>query len=62
MRSEIPLAKARLEQAERDGTRVKLVETEGAARLQVKTVEEMAEDKAASRKMAAAANKGVVSR
>lgn len=56
---EIPQAQARLEQAERDGTRVKLVETKGAARLHVKTVEEMAEDRAASRKMATVANKGV---
>ena len=57
---EISLAKARLEQAEADGTRVKTVEYEGAARLHVKSVEEMAEDKALHRKMAAAANKGVV--
>lgn len=38
--SEIPLAQARLEEAERSGTRVKLVETRGVARLKTKTVAE----------------------
>lgn len=57
---EILLAKARLEQAEADGTRVKLTETTGAARLHVKTVEEMAQNKELHRKMASAANKGVI--
>ena len=57
---EAPKAKARLAQAEADGTRVKTVEYIGAARLNVKTVEEMAEDKELHRKMASAANKGVV--
>ena len=55
---EIPQAKARLEAAERDGTRVKLVATQGAARLHTKTVEEMAADKAAAAANAAAADKG----
>jgi alpha-galactosidase len=37
----IPGAKARLEEAERTGKRVRLIETQGVARLPVKTVEEM---------------------
>ncbi len=57
---EIPRAATRLAKAVEDGTRVKTVEYEGAARLHVKTVEEMAEDKELHRKMASAANKGVV--
>lgn len=56
--AEIPKAKARLEQAEKNGTRVKLVKTEGAARVKTKTVEEMAADKAAARANADAADKG----
>lgn len=55
--SEIPAAKARLEQAVANGTRVKTREYEGAARLHVKTVEEMARDKAESRAIAGAADK-----
>lgn len=39
--TEIPQARNRLQQAELNGTRVKTVETKGAARLPVKTVEEM---------------------
>ena len=39
---EIPAARLRLEEAERNGARVKLVETRGAARLQTRSVEEMA--------------------
>lgn len=56
--SEIPAAKARLEKAERDGTRVKLVQTDGAARLPTKTVAEMAADRRAAAANAAAADKG----
>jgi alpha-galactosidase len=55
---EIPLAKARLEQAERDGKRVRTVETQGAARLHIKSAEEMAADAAAARQNAQAADKG----
>jgi alpha-galactosidase len=55
---EVPKAKARLEEAERNGTRVKLMETQGAARLHTKTVEEMARDKAEARANAQAADKG----
>jgi alpha-galactosidase len=55
---EIPKAQARLEEAERTGKRVKTVENRGAARLEIKSVEQMAEDKAAARANAAAADKG----
>jgi alpha-galactosidase len=54
----IPAARARLADAERNGTRVKLRETQGAARLHTKTVEEMAAQAAESRSNAAAADKG----
>jgi len=54
----IPAAEARLKAAEADGTRVKLVETEGAARLHTKTVEEMKQSKEEARANAAAADKG----
>ncbi|GAA2758032.1 alpha-glucosidase/alpha-galactosidase [Actinopolymorpha rutila] len=54
---EIPAARERLATAERDGTRVKTVTTEGAARLHTKTVEEMAADREAARSNAAAADK-----
>ena len=58
-RDEIPAAKARLAEHERKGTRVKLNEGwQGAARLHTKSVEEMAQDKAAARANAAAADKG----
>ena len=56
--SEIPLAQARLDEAVQTGKRVKLVETQGAARLHTKTVQEMAQDQAAAKEMAAAADKG----
>ena len=55
--AEIPAAKARLEEAERSGKRVKLVETQGAARLHTKTVDEMAAD-APQRPPTPAADKG----
>jgi alpha-galactosidase len=55
---EILNAKARLEEAERSGTRVKLRDTEGAARLHTKTVEEMRRDAEEAHAMAAAADKG----
>ncbi|HEY3332520.1 MAG TPA: alpha-glucosidase/alpha-galactosidase [Capsulimonadaceae bacterium] len=51
-------AKADLAAHEANGTRVKLIETQGAARLHTKTVDEMAVDKAEARKNAAAADKG----
>ncbi|MCC6165762.1 MAG: alpha-glucosidase/alpha-galactosidase [Caldilineaceae bacterium] len=55
---EAPKAAARLTEAERNGTRVKLRQTRGAARLAVKSVEEMAANKAEARANAAAADKG----
>ena len=54
---EIAAAQARLDEAERTGARAKLIQTEGAARLKIKTVEEIAQDKVA-RKMAATGDKG----
>jgi alpha-galactosidase len=45
----IPAAAERLAQAERSGKRVQLRETQGAARLHTKTVEEMAADKAGAK-------------
>jgi alpha-galactosidase len=56
--TEIPNAKARLEKAERNGTRVKTRETQGAARLHTKTVEEMRQNAAEASANAAAADKG----
>ena len=55
---EIAKAKARLDEAERTGKRVKMVQTQGAARLHTKTVDEMAADKAAADANAGAADKG----
>lgn len=56
---EIPAARERLAAHERKGTRVPLREGwQGAARLHTKSVEEMAEDKAAATANAAAADKG----
>jgi alpha-galactosidase len=54
----VPQARQRLEEAEQRGTRVQLRETQGAARLKTKTVEEMARHKEESRANAAAADKG----
>ena len=54
---EIAQAKARWADAERNGTLIPPIVTCGAARLHTKTVEEMAEDKAAARKNAAEADK-----
>lgn len=51
-------AQARLTQAEQAGTRVQLRNTQGAARLHTRTVEEMQANKDAARANAAAADKG----
>lgn len=51
-------AKKRLAAHVKAGTRVQLRETEGAARLKTKTVEEMAQDAAAARANAGTADKG----
>ena len=56
--AEIPKAQQRLNDAVKNGTRVKLIETQGAARLRTKTVEEMAQAAAAARANAGAADKG----
>jgi alpha-galactosidase len=55
--TEIPQAEARLEAAEKNGTRVKTVESLGAARLHTRTVDEMAANRQEARKNAAAADK-----
>ncbi len=57
-RDEVLAVKNRLDTAEKNGTRVTLRQTEGAARLKTKSVEEMAQDKAEARANAAAADKG----
>jgi alpha-galactosidase len=54
---EIPLARERLAAHERAGTRVKRVETAGAARKPVKTVDEMASEKEAIRRRTAATDR-----
>jgi alpha-galactosidase len=56
--TEIDAAAGRLAEAERTGTRVKTIQTQGAARVHTKSVEEMARTKDESRKNAAAADKG----
>ncbi|TME00613.1 MAG: alpha-galactosidase [Chloroflexi bacterium] len=56
---ELPRAQRRLEEAVRNGTRVKLRETQGAARSHTKSVEEMARNKDEARANAAAADKGL---
>ena len=57
-KDEVPRARQRLDAAMRNGTRVKLQNTQGAARLHTKTVEEMALNKSEARSNAAAADKG----
>jgi alpha-galactosidase len=57
-KKEIPAARRRLADATRNGTRVPLRKTEGAARLHTKTVDELARDKAAAKSNAGAADKG----
>lgn len=56
--SKIPAAKARLDAAVANGTRIRTHNYQGAARLHVKTVEEMAQDAAEARASAGAADKG----
>ena len=60
--TQIPAAQARLETAQKSGKRVRLVETQGAARLHTKTVAEMAADRDASVANASAADKGKMTR
>ncbi len=54
----VDAAKARLAKHDRDGTRVKTIQTPGAARLHTKTVDEMMQNKTEHRQMAAASDKG----
>ncbi|XHR29039.1 MAG: alpha-glucosidase/alpha-galactosidase [Chthoniobacteraceae bacterium] len=54
----IPAAAQRLADHVKNGTRVKLIDTEGAARAHTKTVEELAADRNAARANAGAADKG----
>lgn len=56
--AEIPKAKARLAEHERNGTRVQLRTGAGAARLHTKTIDEMVTEKEEHRRMAAASDKG----
>lgn len=56
--AEIPRARLRLEQAVQSGTRVKLHQTAGAARLPTKTTAEMAHDQAQARANANRTEKG----
>lgn len=56
--SAIPAARQRLADADANGTRVRLRQTEGAARIHTKTVEEMARAKEQARANAQAADKG----
>ncbi|HEU5097791.1 MAG TPA: alpha-galactosidase [Roseiflexaceae bacterium] len=55
---EIAAAERRLAQAEASGTRVRLRETAGAARLKTKTIDELAANAEQTRKLAGAADKG----
>lgn len=59
---EIARAKKRLAEHEKKGTRVRLIKTEGAARVHTKSVAEMARDKAAATANAGAADKGKMTR
>jgi alpha-galactosidase len=61
-RAQIDAAARRLAQAEADGTRVRLHDTNGAARLHTKTVAEMAVQAEQTRTLAAAADKGNMTR
>ncbi|HXR65652.1 MAG TPA: alpha-glucosidase/alpha-galactosidase [Ktedonobacteraceae bacterium] len=54
----IPVADERLKEAEQNGTRVRLRETRGAARLRTRTVEELAQNREEASANAAAADKG----
>ena len=57
---DIEAARQRLETHEKEGTRVKLISTDGAARVKEKSVEEMATKAEETRALAAASDKGMV--
>ena len=61
-KSQIPAAKKRLADAVKNGTRAKLIKTEGAARLHTKTVVEMKLNAAEAKANAGAADKGKMTR
>jgi alpha-galactosidase len=61
-KDELAAAGQRLARHEGNGTRVKLRDTRGAARLHTKTVEEMARDKSEACANASAADKGKITR
>ncbi len=61
-KSQIPAAKKRLADAVKNGTRVKLIQTDGAARLHTKTVAEMKSNSAEAKANAGAADKGKMTR
>lgn len=54
----VDAARERLAQHDRNETRVKTIQTEGAARVRIQTVEEMQADKEKYRKIAASSDKG----
>jgi alpha-galactosidase len=56
--AEIPKAEERLLRHQKNGTRVKLKQGHGSARLHVKSVAEMSQEAEKNRKNAAAADKG----
>lgn len=56
--AEIPAISQRLKELEQKGKRVQLQDTPGAARLHVKTVAEMSQDKIEARANVSAADKG----
>lgn len=57
---EIPRAHERLAAHDRNGTRVKLRKTDGAARLKTKTIDEMAAAKSETRAMAGQTDRGTI--
>ncbi len=57
-KDDIEQAKARMAQAKQDGTWIPPIQTQGAARLHTKSVDEMAQDRAKARANAAEADKG----
>ena len=59
---EVPHAIQRLEDAVQHGTRVRTIETQGAARLHTKTIEEMVQNQVEARANASAADKGKMTR
>ena len=61
-KSQVSAAKKRVADAVKNGTRVRLIKTEGAARLHTKTVQEMKQNAAEAKANAGAADKGNMTR